>query len=101
MRDHNRCRRCGTDATGMPLHHRKPRGSGGTTDPAINSPANLILACLHCHNWIETHRTYGYENGWLVHREHNPADIPVIDNLGHIFWITDDGRIQFRSGNAA
>ena len=39
-----RCARCGKDVTYVQssIQHRKARGMGGTNDPSINSPANLI-----------------------------------------------------------
>lgn len=75
-----RCERCGS---GSPtnIHHRKPRGMGGTRDPEINSPANLMLLCgsgtTGCHGWIESHRQEAMLEGWIVPRTANPADAPV------------------------
>ena len=42
-----RCARCGKDVTYIQssIQHRKARGMGGTNDPSINSPANLIVLC--------------------------------------------------------
>jgi hypothetical protein len=73
------------------LHHRKPRGSGGSSDPAINSPANLLAVCSQCHLEIEGNRTVSKEQGWLVRFEHSPAETPVwIAGLGKVF-LNDDG----------
>lgn len=57
------------------LHHRKPRGMGGSSDPHINDPVNLIPVCLSCHQWIESHRDEAREKGWLVPFSKDPADI--------------------------
>jgi len=91
-RDNGWCRRCGR--TGEQIHHRKPRGMGGTRDSDINSPANLVLLCSGCHSWIELNREWAYKLGWLVHRTADPADIPV--QTGH--WsvrLLPDGGIEY------
>lgn len=69
--DHH-CERCGR-ARPDQIHHRKPRGAGGTSDPAINFPSNLLALCTMCHLEVERDRSVSYEQGWLVRREHDPA----------------------------
>lgn len=73
------CERCGANVSqaSCQIHHRKPRGSGGSSDPEINSPANLLLLCSGCHLWVERNRTTSYEQGWLVRRQHDSAKSPV------------------------
>lgn len=46
-RDGHACVCCGRSVIGQPysLQHRKPRGMGGTSNPAVNSPANLVTLC--------------------------------------------------------
>lgn len=45
-RDAGRCARCGLPITReWSLHHRVPRGAGGSRRPELNSPANLVLLC--------------------------------------------------------
>lgn len=84
------CERCRRHAPEQ-LHHRKPRGAGGSSDPAINNPSNLIAVCASCHLEIESDRTVSKEQGWLVRFEHNPAETPVwIAGLGKVF-LNDDG----------
>jgi 5-methylcytosine-specific restriction protein A len=75
VRDGDYCQRCGRQ--GQQIHHRKPRGMGGTSDPMINNPANLVLLCQDCHMWIERNREVGYAQGWLVHRTDDPAMVPM------------------------
>jgi len=92
-RDGRLCRRCGRP--GGSIHHRIPRGMGGSRDPKINSPANLVFVCGHgtagCHGWIEAHRTESYMSGWLVHRYEDPETVPLID-MGGVAWVlTTDG----------
>lgn len=75
------CERCGMALRTGNIHHRKPRGMGGTTDPAANSPANLMLVCgsgtTGCHGWIESHRQEALTEGWLVPRTADPEGSPV------------------------
>ena len=55
---------------GWSAHHRKPRGSGGTSNPAIASITNLLVLCgsgtTGCHGWVESHRAKAEEIGYLV-----------------------------------
>jgi hypothetical protein len=93
-----RCERCGTgDALRWSLHHRKPRGMGGTKNPAINSPANLILLCGSgtegCHGWVESHRAASLNDGLLVHRNDDPSEVPVVLRYGEVF-LDEEGGVQ-------
>jgi hypothetical protein len=84
------CERCRRGPVEQ-IHHRKPRGSGGSSDPAINNPSNLLAVCAPCHLEIEGDRTVSKKQGWLVRFEHNPAETPVwIAGLGKVF-LNDDG----------
>lgn len=98
QRSRQRCERCGTaNATRWSLHHRKPRGMGGTKDPMINSPANLLLLCGSgtegCHGWIEWNRAAAYDAGLLVHRYDDPASMPVRLVYGMVI-LGDGGGVQ-------
>lgn len=94
-RDFNRCVVCGewTQGRTYSLHHRRPRGMGGTRKP--DTPANLITVCgdgtVGCHEWIETNRSEASENGWLVSAYRDPADIPVIYPDGLPYYLDPDG----------
>lgn len=65
----------------MSVHHRKPRGMGGTVDIKINSASNLMAVCgsgtTGCHGWLESHREDAYRKGWLVHRNDDPEKVSV------------------------
>lgn len=54
-RDGERCAVCGFPAEKRHLHHRKPRGMGGSEDRNTNLPCNLLLVCSTCHTYIEQH----------------------------------------------
>lgn len=88
------CERCGR-ASGTNVHHRRPRGLGGSKDLATNLPSNLLLLCgsgtTGCHGWIESQRTEAKANGWLLEQWQSPLETPVrvhdrglvlLDNIG-------------------
>jgi 5-methylcytosine-specific restriction protein A len=70
-----RCERCGR--RGGEIHHRRPRGMGGSSDPATNGLANLVLLCRPCHRWVESHRCAARAAGWLVWQGHDPAAVAL------------------------
>lgn len=75
----NRCARCG--GPGATIQHRKPRRMGGTSDPAINYPSNLLWVCgtgtTGCHGHMESQRFEATTKGWLVPDSMDPAKVPV------------------------
>jgi 5-methylcytosine-specific restriction protein A len=85
------CERCGLQR-GTEIHHRRPRGMGGTNRPETNTPSAGGLLCGDCHRWAESHRAAAMNHGWLVRQHHQPADIPVkyrdswvyLDDLGNL-----------------
>lgn len=86
------CERCGRP--GVHIHHRKPRGMGGTSDPAINALPNLVFLCLDCHEHIERNRTNAYATGWLVHRWADPAEVAAVDVDGFELVFRADGTVE-------
>lgn len=84
----SRCERCGVYAYGGSLHHRRPRGMGGTKDPAARSAANALLLCgtgtTGCHGWVESHRADALELGLLVRQGHDPHDVPATIRIGRV-----------------
>lgn len=96
-----RCERCAwavpTDAE---VHHRIPRGMGGTKDPRINLSSNLVVLCAACHRWIESYRQAAYRAGWLVHRTAEPNATPIESRLHGRVLLADDGGIQQVGGAA-
>ena len=79
-------------------HHRKPRRMGGTSDSAVNSPANLLLVCgtatTGCHGLIEHQRALAYSNGWLLHGTDDPATTPALIYPGINVLLNTDGTTQ-------
>lgn len=84
-RDHYCCSKCGRSVYGIraSVHHRRNRGDGGSSDPAINSPANLLLVCgtgtTDCHGWIGSNPEEALKLGFVVslNSDDDPADVPV------------------------
>lgn len=59
-------RRCearlpGCQGRAVHVHHRRPRGRGGSNDPA-----NLLATCRKCHVWIHDHPLAATRRGLLV-----------------------------------
>lgn len=94
----HKCERCGTvDAEFWSLHHRRPRGMGGSKNPALNMPSNILLLCgsgtTGCHGWVESNREEAYGSGLLVRMWQIPRDTPV--TLWHgTFVLDDEGGVQ-------
>ena len=90
IRSAGHCERCGRSVLNIPasIHHRRPRGMGGTNDPVINTPENCVVLCgtgtTGCHGHIESHREIAIEEGWLLPRRdpRQPADAEVFTHAG-------------------
>ena len=93
LRSGGQCERCDVSVVNVPadVHHRRPRGMGGTNDPRINHWSNLVLLCRGCHEHVERNRAEGSEHGWLVLRRdpRDPADVPLFRS-GLWWWIGSD-----------
>lgn len=91
-RDGGRCLKCFGDAEAV--HHRIPRGMGGTSDDEVNyDPANLISLCAKDHAWVHENPGEAYQAGFLVHRWEDPASIPVQGSSNATFMLTKTGQI--------
>lgn len=86
-RDGFQCVRCGNVVSGEPgvgysLQHRIPRGMGGSRDPRLNLPSNLVLLCgsgtTGCHGEVESRRLEAREGGFALWRSQDPTEVPVV-----------------------
>lgn len=60
------------------LHHRRPRGLGGSKSPATGRASNALAVCTQCHHHLETvERGEARDRGWLVRQGADPREIPV------------------------
>jgi 5-methylcytosine-specific restriction protein A len=91
-RSGGRCEICGVSAAQYHLHHRRPRGMGGSKQLESGSAANGILIHPHCHDKVESNRSAAIENGWLVRQGHDPAYTPLL-RRGQWVTLTEDGSL--------
>lgn len=87
-RSGHRCEICGIQlgpGEEGTVHHRQPRGRGGTSDPDIDLLSNLLLLCggalggiLGDHGLTESYREEAYALGRLVKHPLDPAKVPVV-----------------------
>ncbi len=106
-RDLYSCVRCGvyTGPFGVySIHHRRPRGMGGTK--TRESPANLLLLCgsgtTGCHGYVESHRSEAETNGYIVrHSIAQVEDVPVATHAGlRVFTADGTSSETWRAGTA-
>jgi 5-methylcytosine-specific restriction protein A len=93
QRAKSRCELCGVTTEKGQIHHRKPRGMGGTVLEESRSAANGLYLDLKCHEKIERNRREAYENGWLVHRWDNSEEraVKMFDGW---FVLAGDGTLS-------
>jgi hypothetical protein len=86
------CEYCGVER-GVEIHHRRPRGMGGTNQASTNEASNGLLLCSEHHRWAESHRTEALLAGVLLLQIQNPLKSAVkywgrtylfLDDLGNI-----------------
>lgn len=88
--------------------HRIPRQMGGSREPRINAPANLIVLCGSattpgsCHERAERERDWARLVGLLLRRIDEPDSAPVLYR-GRWAWLLNDGSVQYipDAGDAA
>lgn len=98
------CERCGRSVVNVPasIHHRRPRGMGGSRDPAVESVGNLVVLCgsgtTGCHGWVEQNRVDAVGHGWLVPRRdpRDPGEVPVF--VGGGWWLVGEGWVPVDLG---
>lgn len=100
-----RCEICGRQLVTVrgEIHHIHGRKIGGTPDPAINLPSNLLLLCLPHHDMVTNtrgNRTTFEDNGWLRRSGIAPAK-PVLLHDGRRVTLSEDGRYLDVTGGAA
>lgn len=102
-RDGCACARCGRGvdlpARGVAwsIHHRRPRGMGGSKNPAVNAATNGVVLCgsgtTGCHGWVEANRDEARVSGWLVPQWRDPAEVPIRSARHGWAWLTDSGWV--------
>lgn len=86
QRDGYRCARCGY-AANLHVHHRQPRSAG-----LNEKPSNKITLCALCHKWVHEAPVEARQQGWVVSRYDDPAEMPVPWKgfAGDVAYLTDD-----------
>lgn len=84
----DRCEMCGAVALYHQVHHRRPRGMGGSKDPVSGSPANGLWVHPSCHAKIESRREDAYQKGYLVRQSQDPREVPV--RIGRFWYLLDE-----------
>ena len=76
------------------MHHRRPRGAGGTRRPDANSPANLLHICLPCHVAVESFRLVALDRGLLI-SQHSSEPVSCVGVWRRGVWVllTDAGGV--------
>jgi 5-methylcytosine-specific restriction endonuclease McrA len=91
LRDDHRCSLCGKLIDlHYELHHRRPRGSGGSKDPKTNLPSNGVLLDPSCHRWVESNRELARERGFLVRQGNDPAMQPIDHAVFGLAYLNTD-----------
>jgi hypothetical protein len=92
----SRCESCGVFLRpgGRQLHHRRPRGMGGTKPERAHRASNLLQLCARCHDLVETHRTRAREAGLIVAQGADPALVLVTLRDGQQHALDDEGGID-------
>lgn len=91
-----RCEKCGIRIEyGGQIHHRRPRGMGGTRRKEASCPSNGLYVHLKCHGDIESNRKRAYYMGWLVGvgRQTESAEVRLWD--GWFILTAEGGRLPY------
>ena len=88
------CVICGRSDLPVQIHHRRPRGAGGSKDAATNRPPNLITLCADHHRWVESNREISREKGYLVPSWEDPATVRVRHAVHGTVLLTHDGLVR-------
>ena len=92
-RAQDRCELCGTRCTDGQIHHRRPRGMGGTKNLLSRSVSNGLYVHFRCHHMIEMNRAKALENGWLIRQSDDPESEPVRLHSGWVV-LNPDGSVS-------
>ncbi|TYK45217.1 HNH endonuclease [Actinomadura decatromicini] len=99
-RDDWACFCCGATIIGQQysLQHRLARRLGGTSDPLINSPANLVTllgsATTECHGRVEGRHSADHVAGYRLKTGQDPANTPVLHWRYGPVLLGHDGSIE-------
>lgn len=102
-RDMGACARCGRHVAHLErgiawsIHHRRPRGAGGTSLAWVDEAANQIILCgsgtTGCHGWVESNRSEARAQGFLVPLlgRWKADEVAITHKTLGVVYLTDDG----------
>lgn len=98
-RDEDRCSVCGEGGRPLSIHHRRNRGAGGSSNPQINSPANLLLVCdgpESCHRWIGDNPYLAGDAGYVIGLNSivDPATVRVLHAVHGPVLLMHNGLVR-------
>lgn len=104
-RDEFSCAACGDYVVfdRFSIHHRRNRGSGGSSLPEINAPSNLLTVCgsgtTGCHGRIGDRPMLACDMVWSVplNSVQAPAQVPVHHAVFGLVLLDDDGGWEYAS----
>ncbi|MCK9928781.1 HNH endonuclease [Frankia sp. Mgl5] len=92
------CESCGDELiiSRRSLHHRRPKGMGGSREVTRHSPVNLLVLCGRdntdgCHGDVHGYPTAARDAGLLVRRAADPARVPVLIHGKRLVLLTAEG----------
>lgn len=98
IRAKGRCEICGISCLNGQIHHRRPRGMGGTKRKETGMASNAALLHPSCHERVERNREEAIERGWLVPQYLESREVPFKRHDGWYLFL-DDGTLEpFSSG---
>jgi len=59
------------------IHHRRPRGMGGSKSSSTGSVSNGLHVHMKCHARIESNRINAMDNGYLMYQTQEPSEVPA------------------------
>lgn len=83
------------------IHHRRPRGAGGTSLSWVNQPANLVALCTDCHLAVESNRDAAMGAGLLLPYSAEDASAPVVLWRGLVYLDNHGGVTAAEKGAIA
>jgi len=92
------CERCGEAKPGMQIHHRRPRGMGGSRREDTNRVSNGLYLCAACHLWVESNRILARHHGMLLTQSESPST-RFVQLRGEVVRLTDDGDVIVMTAN--
>lgn len=92
-RAHGSCEVCGfTIGYSAQIHHRRPRGMGGSRSEQSGSISNGLFIHPKCHAQIESDRNKAMSMGFLIYQGDDPANVPVRLWYGW-HYLNNDGSV--------